>query len=61
MQLGGKTSKMNHDDIECPFCDSRFTVDCEDEDATVAFCPYCGEDLDLEDDSDDSEYEDDEE
>ena len=52
---------MNHDDIECPFCDSRFTVDCEDEDATVAFCPYCGEDLDLEDDSDDSEYEDDEE
>lgn len=53
---------MNHDDIECPFCDSRFTVDCEDEDATVAFCPYCGEDLDLDNDGEvDSDYEDEDE
>lgn len=51
---------MNQDDIECPYCDSRFTVDCEDEDAAVAFCPYCGEELDT-DDEDGDDYEDEDE
>lgn len=52
---------MNQDDIECPFCDSRFTVDCEDEDATVAFCPYCGEELDADGDGEYDSYEDEDE
>lgn len=52
---------MNQDDIECQFCDSRFTVDCEDEDAAVAFCPYCGEELDTDNDGAYDDFEDEDE
>lgn len=43
---------MNEQDIICPFCDSEFHIETEDDDAAVAFCPYCGEELDSDDDGD---------
>lgn len=35
----------------CPYCDTEFSVDCEDE-MEVMNCPFCGEELPDEDDSD---------
>jgi uncharacterized Zn-finger protein len=29
----------------CPYCDTAFEVDCEDEDMEVMNCPFCGEEL----------------
>lgn len=42
----------------CDYCDSEFTVEFEDENAEVVFCPFCGEELFNEENE--LEYEDDE-
>lgn len=45
----------------CYECDAEFSVNAESEDALVSFCPYCGSELELDeqDDDDDDEEDDD--
>lgn len=30
---------------QCPYCDTEFAVEFENEDDVLAFCPSCGEEL----------------
>lgn len=43
----------------CYECDTEFTVSTESEDALVSFCPYCGSELEHEDDDEDYDDDDD--
>ena len=46
----------------CYECDSEFVVECvEENEMDVSFCPYCGSELDLDEDQDDMLDDEDEE
>ena len=44
--------------VECGSCWAEFRV-VSDTDELVAFCPYCGSDVEMEPDEDEEEYEED--
>jgi uncharacterized paraquat-inducible protein A len=51
---------MEEEDFVCEVCDSEFTVKHYEEDE-VAFCPFCGDTLFKEDDTDSIDWEDEDE
>ena len=45
MRTRGNKTMINKIDAQCPYCETEFHIEFENEDDELVYCPSCGEEL----------------